>query len=111
VVRAKRLYVNKIHSTFRQVCRVLKDDNLSNFPLVGEVSEKEGSRAQYYAGLCTHPNLLATQLSRPSAFGRLRRHLPSDLPHRFCLQTNTHATNSKINEEKQKKTQMESCKV
>jgi carbonic anhydrase len=27
--------------------------------------------AQYYAGLCTHPNLLATQLSRPSAFRRL----------------------------------------
>jgi hypothetical protein len=23
---------------------------------------------QYYAGLCTHPNLLATKLSRPSAF-------------------------------------------
>jgi hypothetical protein len=40
-------------------------------------------RAQYYAGLCTHPNLLATQLSRPSAFRRLRWHLPSDLSHRF----------------------------
>jgi hypothetical protein len=39
--------------------------------------------AQYYAGLCTYPNLLATQLSRPSAFRRLRRRLPSDLPHRF----------------------------
>jgi hypothetical protein len=41
--------------------------------------------AQYYAGLCTHPNLLATQLSRPSPFRRLRRHLPSDLPHRFTI--------------------------
>jgi hypothetical protein len=41
--------------------------------------------AQYYAGLCTHPNLLATQLSRPSAFRRLRRHLPSDLRHRFTV--------------------------
>jgi hypothetical protein len=39
--------------------------------------------AKYYAGLYTHPNLLATQLSRPSAFRRLRRHLPSNLPHRF----------------------------
>jgi hypothetical protein len=39
--------------------------------------------AQYYVGLCIHPNLLATQLSRPSAFRRLRRHLPSELPHRF----------------------------
>jgi hypothetical protein len=27
--------------------------------------------SQYYAGLCTHPNLLATQLSRPSAFRTL----------------------------------------
>jgi hypothetical protein len=36
---------------------------------------------QHYAGFCTHPNLLATQLSRPSAFRRLRRNLPSDLPH------------------------------
>jgi hypothetical protein len=41
--------------------------------------------AQYYAGLCTHPNLLATQISRPSAFRRLRRHLTSDLPHRFTV--------------------------
>jgi carbonic anhydrase len=41
--------------------------------------------AQYYAGLCTHPNLLPTQVSRPSAFRRLRRHLPSDLPHRFTV--------------------------
>jgi hypothetical protein len=41
--------------------------------------------AQHYAGLCTHPNLLATQLSRSSAFRRLRRHLPSDLPHRFTV--------------------------
>jgi hypothetical protein len=40
--------------------------------------------AQYNAGLCTHPNLLATQLSRPS-FRRLRKHLPSDLPHRFTV--------------------------
>jgi hypothetical protein len=39
--------------------------------------------AQYYAGLCTYPNFLATQLSRLSAFRRLRRHLPSDMPHRF----------------------------
>jgi hypothetical protein len=39
--------------------------------------------AQYYAGFCTHPNLLATQLSRPSPFRRLRRHLPSDLP--ICI--------------------------
>jgi hypothetical protein len=39
--------------------------------------------AQYYVGLCTHPNLLATQLSGPSAFRRLRRHLPSDLP--ICI--------------------------
>jgi carbonic anhydrase len=45
--------------------------------------------AQYYAGLCTHPNILATQLSRPSAFRRLRRHLPSYLPHRF-----THSSNN-----------------
>jgi hypothetical protein len=41
--------------------------------------------AQYYAGLCTDPNLLATQLSRQSAFRRLRRHLPSDLSHRFTV--------------------------
>jgi hypothetical protein len=41
--------------------------------------------AQYYAGLCTHPNLLAIQLSRPSAFRRLRRHLPSNVPHRFSV--------------------------
>jgi hypothetical protein len=41
--------------------------------------------AQYYDELCTHPNLLATQLSRPSAFRRLRRHLPSDLSHRFTV--------------------------
>jgi hypothetical protein len=41
--------------------------------------------AQYYAGLGTHSNLLATQLSRPSAFRRLRRPLPSDLPHRFTV--------------------------
>jgi carbonic anhydrase len=41
--------------------------------------------AQYYAGLCIHPNLLATQLWRPSSFRRLRRHLPSDLPHRFTV--------------------------
>jgi hypothetical protein len=27
---------------------------------------------QYYAGVCTHPNLLATQLSKPSAFRRLK---------------------------------------
>jgi hypothetical protein len=47
--------------------------------------EIRGLSAQYYAGLCTHPNLLATQLSRPSAFRRLRRHLPSDLPHRFTV--------------------------
>jgi hypothetical protein len=40
---------------------------------------------QYYAGLCVHPNLLVIQLSRPSAFRRLRRHLPSDLPHRFTV--------------------------
>jgi hypothetical protein len=51
-------------------------------------SVKEGIRhlsAQYYAGFCTHPNLLAIQLSRPSAFRRLRIHLPSDLPHRFTV--------------------------
>jgi hypothetical protein len=51
-------------------------------------SSKEEIRrlsAQYYARLCTHPNLLATQLSRSSAFKRLRRHLPSDLPHRFIV--------------------------
>jgi hypothetical protein len=41
--------------------------------------------AQYYAGLCTHTNFLTTQLSRSSAFRRLRRHLPSDLPHRFTV--------------------------
>jgi hypothetical protein len=41
--------------------------------------------AQHYGGLCTHPNLLGTQLSRPSAFRRLRRDLPSDLPHRFTV--------------------------
>jgi hypothetical protein len=40
---------------------------------------------QYYAGLCTHPNLLTTQLSKSSAFRRLRRHLISDLPHRFTV--------------------------
>jgi hypothetical protein len=43
--------------------------------------------AQYYAGLCTHPNLLAALLSRPSAFRRLWRHLPCDLPDRFTVQT------------------------
>jgi hypothetical protein len=50
--------------------------------------EEEISRfsAQYNAGLCTLPNLLVTQLSKPSAFRRLRRHLPSDLPHRFPVQ-------------------------
>jgi hypothetical protein len=42
--------------------------------------------AQYNNGLCTHPNLLVTQLSKPSAFRRLRRHLPFDLPHRFPVQ-------------------------
>jgi hypothetical protein len=41
--------------------------------------------AQYFAGLCIHSNLLASQLSRPSAFRRLKRHLPSDLPHRFTV--------------------------
>jgi hypothetical protein len=41
--------------------------------------------SQYYAGLCAHPNLLATQLSRPSALRRPRRHLSSDLPHRFTV--------------------------
>jgi hypothetical protein len=41
--------------------------------------------AQYYAGLCTHPNLLATQLSRPSAFRRLRRHLLPICPHGFTV--------------------------
>jgi hypothetical protein len=41
--------------------------------------------AQCYVGLCTHANLLPTQLSRPSAFRRLRRHVPSDLPHRFTV--------------------------
>jgi hypothetical protein len=39
--------------------------------------------AQYYAGLCTHPNLPATQLSRRPASRRLRRHLP----HRFTVWT------------------------
>jgi hypothetical protein len=41
--------------------------------------------AQYNTGLCTHPNLLVTQLLKPSAFSKLRRHLPSDLPHRFSV--------------------------
>jgi hypothetical protein len=48
-------------------------------------NENIASFAQYYAGLCTHPNLLATQLSRPSAFRRLKTRLPSDLPHRFAV--------------------------
>jgi hypothetical protein len=41
--------------------------------------------AQYYTGLCTNSNHLATLISRPHAFRRLRRHLPSDLPHRFTV--------------------------
>jgi hypothetical protein len=39
----------------------------------------------YSAAPCTHPNLLVTQLSKPSAFRRLRRHLPFDLPHIFTV--------------------------
>jgi hypothetical protein len=61
------------------ICRDLQDpsvkEEIGEFLLI----------AQYNAGLCTHPNLLTTQLSRPSAFTRLRRHLPSDLPHRFTV--------------------------
>jgi hypothetical protein len=45
--------------------------------------------AHYYAGLCTHPNLLANQLSRSSAFRRLRRHLhpiyPTDSRYKYVV--------------------------
>jgi hypothetical protein len=43
--------------------------------------------SKYSAGLNTHPNHLATQLSNPPAFRRLRKLLPSDLPYRFTQNT------------------------
>jgi hypothetical protein len=43
--------------------------------------------SEYSAGLNTHPNHLVTQLSNSSAFWRLRKLLPSDLPYRFTETT------------------------
>jgi hypothetical protein len=43
--------------------------------------------SKYSAGLNTHSNHLVTQLSNPPAFRRLRKLLPSDLPHRFTQNT------------------------